>query len=154
MTTAADTASIPASLGLPPADQIGLVVRNLDDAMRLYEPLFGPFEVVEGTVTAAQYRGHTADCHLRCAFGRSGALEVELVEWVWGESPHRDFLDSGREGMQHIRFPVRNIGEWIEKAQQFGYQTVWYKQWSPEMTFAYMERPGDPTLIEFMQTVA
>jgi methylmalonyl-CoA/ethylmalonyl-CoA epimerase len=137
---------------LPPADQIGMVVRDLDTAMKLYDPLFGPFTIVEGTVEAADYRGQPADCHLKCAFGRSGELEVELVEWVSGHSPHREFIESGREGMQHIRFPVRNIDSWIEKAKTYGYQTIWYKQWSPEMTFAYLERPGDPTLIEFMQT--
>jgi methylmalonyl-CoA/ethylmalonyl-CoA epimerase len=144
----------PLRLDLPPADQIGLVVRNLEAAMALYEPLFGPFTTVEGPVEKAQYRGREEDCYLRCAFGHSGALEVELVEWVSGWSPHRDFIESGREGLQHIRFPVTDIEHRIEQAQALGYQVIWYKRWSEQMTFAYLERPGDPTLIEFMQQSA
>lgn len=140
-----------ARLGLPSADQIGLVVRDLERALALYQPLFGPFQIVEGTVTGARYRDGVADCHLKCAFGRSGALEVELVEWVSGHSPHREFIESGREGLQHIRFPVADIEAWIAAAARFGYRPIWSKVWSPEMTFAYLERAGDPTLIEFVQ---
>jgi methylmalonyl-CoA/ethylmalonyl-CoA epimerase len=146
-----ETSNPATMLGLPPADQIGLVVRDLATAMAQYEPLFGPFTVVEGTVAAATYRGAPADCHLKCAFGRSGNLEVELVEWVWGHSPHREFIESGREGLQHIRFPVTDIDHWIEKAAAFGYQPIWSKVWSEDLTFAYLERSGDPTLIEFVQ---
>ena len=35
------------SLGLPPADQICLVVRDLQAAVALFEPLFGPFTVLD-----------------------------------------------------------------------------------------------------------
>ena len=38
-----------------------------------------------------------------------------------------------------------------EKLRPLGYQTIWYKHWSADTKFAYLERPGDPTLIEFLQ---
>lgn len=148
------TAELPAQLNLPPADQIGLVVKNLDAAMALYGPLFGPFTVVDGSVEGANYRGHTADCHLKCAFGRSGELEVELVEWVSGYSPHRESLERGREGLQHIRFPVTDIDGWIARAAEFGYRPIWHKRWSPQLTFCYLERADDPVLIEFVEMSA
>lgn len=144
---------LPTQLDLPPADQIGLVVKNLEQAMAMYGPLFGPFTVQEGPVQAADYRGRPEDCHLRCAFGRSGALEVELVEWVSGHSPHRESLERGREGLQHIRFPVIGIEDWIAKAAAFGYRPIWQKRWSPTFTFCYLEREGDPVLIEFVETL-
>ena len=31
------------ALNLPPIDQIGFVVKDLSQAMKAYEPLFGPF---------------------------------------------------------------------------------------------------------------
>jgi catechol 2,3-dioxygenase-like lactoylglutathione lyase family enzyme len=138
-------------LGLPPADQIGFVVRNLDAAMAMYDPLFGPFSTMDGSVKAVTYRGRTEDAGLKIAFGRSGDLEIELIEWVSGHSPHREFIERGREGMHHLRFRVDDADHWIEKVKSAGYEAIWYKRYSADTTFAYLERPGDPTLIEFLQ---
>jgi hypothetical protein len=32
-----------------------------------------------------------------------------------------------------------------------GYRPIWYKALTPEIVFAYLEREGDPLLIEFLQ---
>ncbi len=140
-----------AHLGLPPADQIGFVVRDLDASMKMYDPLFGPFSTMDGSVKAVTYRGGLADVTLKIAFGRSGDLEIELIEWVAGYSPHREFIERGREGMHHLRFRVEDADAWIEKLKAAGSEPIWYKQYCADTTFAYLERPGDPTLIEFLQ---
>ncbi len=136
---------------LPPCDQIGFVVRDLQAAMAMYAPLFGPFTTMDGSVEQATYRGRLADAGLQIAFGRSGKLEIELIEWTGGESPHREFIEAGREGMHHIRFRVEDTDHWVERLRPLGYEAVWYKRWSADTVFAYLERPGDPTLIEFLQ---
>jgi catechol 2,3-dioxygenase-like lactoylglutathione lyase family enzyme len=141
----------PGLLGLPPCDQVGFVVRDLERAMAMYAPLFGPFQTMDGSVQQATYRGRLADAGLRIAFGRSGELEIELIEWTGGESPHREFIESGREGMHHIRFRVADTDYWVERLRPLGYEPVWYKRWSSDTVFAYLEREGDPTLIEFLQ---
>lgn len=82
-------------LGLPPCDQVGFVVRDLQAAMAMYAPLFGPFSTMDGSVKQATYRGRLADAGLQIAFGRSGNLEIELIEWTGGESPHREFIEAG-----------------------------------------------------------
>ena len=56
-------------VGLPRVAQIGYVVRDLEAAIRLYDPLFGPFKTMNGSVEQARYRGKLADCHLELAFG-------------------------------------------------------------------------------------
>ena len=43
------------------------------------------------------------------AFGRSGPLEIELIQPVSGEGPHQEFLDAGNEGMHHVRFRVDDL---------------------------------------------
>ena len=40
---------------------------------------------------------------------------------------------------------------WIEKVATVGYQPIWYKEYSADTVFAYLEREGDPLLIEFLQ---
>jgi len=138
-------------LGLPPIDQVGFVVRSVDEAERRYGALFGPFTRMDGSVQAATYRGREADAQLEILFGHSGELEMEFIEWRGGESPHREFIEQGREGMHHIRYRVEDADAWIEKVAAVGYRPIWYKQYSPEIVFAYLEREGDPLLIEFLQ---
>ena len=139
------------ALGLPPIDHIGFVVRDLDAAMARYAPLFGPFQRIDGSVKACQFRGRVADVELDIAFGRSGTLEIELIQWLGGESPHAEFTLQGHEGMHHLRFRVADADAWIAKVRPAGYAPIWYKRYSPDITFAYLERPGDPLLIEFLQ---
>ena len=143
-----------AELGLPPIDQVGFVVRSLDEAKERYGALFGPFQEMDGSVQAADYRGNVADAQLAIAFGRSGELEMEFIEWQGGESPHREFIEAGREGMHHLRYRVEDTDAWIEKLAPLGYQPIWYKQFSADTVFAYLEREGDPLLIEFLQMPA
>jgi len=139
------------SLGLPPVDQVGFVVKSLDEAERQYGALFGPFSRMDGSVQAATYRGKLADAKLELMFGRSGDLEIEFIEWQGGESPHREFIEAGREGMHHLRYRVDDADAWIERIARTGYAPIWYKQFSEDIVFAYLEREGDPLLIEFLQ---
>jgi len=138
-------------MGLPRVAQIGYVVRDLEAAIRLYDPLFGPFKTMDGSVQAARYRGRLADCRLELAFGWSGDVEIELIQWVSGDCPHREFIEKGREGMHHLHFRVEDCDGWVEKLRPLGYDAIWTKHWSADTKFAYLERAGDPTLIEFLQ---
>ena len=104
-----------------------------------------------GSVQEATYRGRLADCKLDIAFGWSGDVEIELIQWVSGDCPHREFIEKGREGMHHLHFRVEDCDGWIRRLEPLGYQTIWYKRWSEDTTFAYLERANDPTLIEFLQ---
>ncbi|MDG2304131.1 MAG: VOC family protein [Candidatus Binatia bacterium] len=140
-----------ASLGLPPVDQVGFVVKSLAEARERYEALFGPFTEIDGSVQEAEYRGRIADVKLAILFGRSGDLEIEFIEWQDGESPHREFIDTGREGMHHLRYRVDDVESWIAKLGTVGYRAIWYKKLSPEIAFSYLEREGDALLIELLQ---
>lgn len=144
----------PEGLGLPPIDQIGFVVRSLDEARARYGALFGPWSEMDGSVQAASYRGREADVKLALLFGHSGELEIEFIEWQGGDSPHREFIEQGREGMHHLRYRVDDADAWIERLAGEGFQPIWYKQYSPEITFAYLERAGDPLLVELLQMPA
>ena len=41
--------------------------------------------------------------------------------------------------------------ELTAKLADLGYKPIWYKQFSEDTVFAYLEREGDPLLIEFLQ---
>ena len=138
-------------LNLPQLDQIGFVVKNLEDAIKTYDSMFGPFSIMEPGEIEFEYRGKAEKSELRLAFGTSGDVEIELIEWVSGGTPHKEFLDAGNEGMQHIRFIVENLEQKVEEAETLGYQSIWYKRFAPGLAAAYLERAGDPLLIEFFE---
>lgn len=149
---AAQTQQLATTLGLPAPDQIGFVVKDLDKAIALYDPLFGPFHKVDHGEQAASYRGGPrTDYALKFAFGRIGELEIELIEWVSGDTPHRDFLEQGHEGMHHIRFRVDHVDFWQDKLASVGFETVWFDRLSPEIAYAYLERKGDPLVLELLE---
>jgi hypothetical protein len=85
-------------LDLPDLNQVGFVVRNMDQALALYEPLFGPFSCMEPGPMIYDYRGVQEECAMRLAFVKSGDVKIELIEWVSGGCPYKEFLDAGREG--------------------------------------------------------
>jgi methylmalonyl-CoA/ethylmalonyl-CoA epimerase len=139
-------------LELPPARQVGFVVPDLEAALALYEPLFGAFQRMDTNVEAATYRGEERDCRLKMATAKSGELEIELIEFVDGESPHREFLDRGGNGMHHLCFRVGNdLDKTIGQAKVLGYECIWYKRLNEWVAFAYLERKDDPLVIELLQ---
>jgi len=123
---------------LPPPDQIGYVVRDLDLAMSVHEPMFGPFTTMDVTLEGPIYRGHPCDCSLRIGYGHAGPMEIELIQPTSGESPHADFLSAGREGIHHLRFRVDDFGAHLAAAAKLGYRPIW--QHSMDVAdFAYLE---------------
>ena len=141
------------TIGLPPLEQVGYVFRDLAAAVRLYQPLFGPFTYLDTVVEGAIYRGKPADVSMKLAFGKSGDVEIELIQIISGASPHQEFIDLGREGMHHLRFRADDCDRWISKLAPLGYESIWYKAW-PELgncKCSYLERPGDPLIVELFE---
>lgn len=138
-------------LHLPDLDQVGFVVRDLPSALALYEPLFGPFTTMDPGPMTYDYRGVQEECSMRLAFGKSGDIEIELIEWVSGGCPHKEFLDAGREGMHHLRFIVEDLEQQVAAARAVGFTSIWSKRYREGLAVAYLERDGDPLLIEFFE---
>jgi catechol 2,3-dioxygenase-like lactoylglutathione lyase family enzyme len=138
-------------LNLPQMDQVGFVVRDLDEAVALYEPMFGPFSTMDVGPMTYNYRGAQEECDMRIAFGRSGDVEIELIQWLRGGCPHKEFIDAGREGMHHLRFRIDNLEEKVAEAEALGYRAVWGKRYSDDMAVAYLERDGDALWLELFE---
>ena len=138
-------------LNLPDLNQVGFVVRDLETALALYAPIFGPFSTMDPGPMTYNYRGREEECEMRLAFGSSGDVEIELIEWVSGGCPHKEFLDAGREGMHHLRFIVENLETTAAQAEAFGYQTIWSKRYGDGLAVAYLERDNDPLVLEFFE---
>ena len=138
-------------LDLPQVDQVGFVVCNLDQAVALYDPMFGPFRIMDVGPMTYTYRGREEECDLRIAFGKSGDVEIELIQWLRGECPHKESIDAGREGMHHLRFRIHDLDSKVAEAEALGFRAVWGKRYNDNMAVAYLERDGDPLWLELFE---
>ncbi len=137
--------------GLPAIDQIGFVVPDMDQALRDYEPLFGPFERIDSPLKQVWFRGKRCDVHLELAFGRSGDMEIEFIAVRSGDSPHSEFLAAGGNGVQHLRMRVDDHDVAAEKLAAMGYEAVWHHRIGDDIAFSYHQRNAETTMIELLQ---
>ena len=139
---------------LPPIDQVGYVVRNLDETTRRYAQLFGPFTFMDSPLTGVTFRGKPADVSLRIAYGSAGNLEMEFIEVLSGQSPHAEFLAAGREGIHHVRYRVADCDATIAALRDAGFAPIWYHDMG-FAKFAYLEHASrDGVLIELLEMSA
>jgi hypothetical protein len=91
-----------------PIRQIGVIVRDIDEAMRYWTELtgIGPFVVFRNLALEDdfQYRGKLSDPPIvDLAIGYSGAIQFELIQQL-NDAPSGflDYIAAGQEGMQHV----------------------------------------------------
>lgn len=133
--------------------QVGIVVRNIEAAMRHWVDVCGVgpwFYVDRLPVTGFTYAGARHDAvHISIALANSGDVQLELIQQRC-ETPsmYRDFLAAGHEGMQHWSSWPENYDEIYQRALTSGY-TVGQEGDSPRGRFVYFRSEGHPgTVIE------
>ncbi len=115
------------SIALPPVEQVGIVVRDLDKAIEFYSAAFGwgPFQIMESSLEGCLYRGKPSDCRIKTAFTQSGPMEIELIQVLEGETPHTEFLREKGEGLHHLRFRVDDLDATLAEYARKGIEPVW-----------------------------
>jgi len=104
--------------------QIGYVVRDIDTAMDNWvKHGVGPWFYVDRVQTDYfRYRGADSDMQMSVALANSGDVQLELIQ-PRNDAPsmYKDFLDSGREGMQHIAYWSNDFQALLDRALAAGY---------------------------------
>lgn len=126
---------------LPPIEQIGIVVKDVDKAVEYCSSTFGwgPFQVREVEMEGFTYRGKTGKCRLKMAFSRSGPIEIELIEVLEGETPHTEFLRQKGEGLHHLRFRVSDFDGMMAALAGDGIHSVFQQKFVDIASFAYLD---------------
>jgi len=111
---------------LPPPAQIGVVVKDLRKAIEYYLQTFGlgPFQTVEFAPAKHWLRGIPTPIRLNIGLCQWGPLQLELIEVVEGDIPHKWFLEGRGEGMQHLGFIVDNYDEWLGYLKDRGIEVL------------------------------
>jgi methylmalonyl-CoA/ethylmalonyl-CoA epimerase len=109
-------------LELHEVNQIGIVVKDMEKALSNYSELFGitfPRVVIPEWFNMT-YRGKPGNFRMKMALGMMGALQIELLETLEGETIYREFLEKRGEGLHHLGFDVTNMDERIAALQKRG----------------------------------
>lgn len=141
---------------LGPAHQLGIVVRDIEAAMRHWTEKngVGPFFYMEDLPTIEfQYKGESHPLHIRAALAYSGPMQIELIELI-GNTPsaYLDFLGDGHEGLHHIGYLSEDYDADLQRALDAG---MVIEQsgvvLSEDGRFAYFESDGHPgTVMELI----
>ena len=118
---------ITAKVDLPPVTQIGVVVRDLDQAMEYYSRTFGlgPFNpVFDFQPDKSWYMGKELPLHLRIGRAEWGPMDFELIQPMGGKSIHQDFLDTHGEGLHHLGIDVNNFDEVARMMGEAGFSPL------------------------------
>ena len=133
--------------------QIGIVVRDIEAAMQHWSEVcgVGPWFYAEKlAITEFSYRGQRQnDLHISVALANAGEVQLELIQQRCDTpSMYQDFLNAGREGMQHWSSWPADYDAKLKQALASGY-TIGQQGDSPRGRFVYLWNEGHPgTVIE------
>ncbi len=122
-------------------DHIGVVVRDLDQAIKYYRSLgFAAFSAnPSAVVTDRKVYGKPANIKLKGAETQLGAIQFEMLQPVEGESVQKEFLAKRGEGINHIGFVVEDLDQEVAKLEARGFPVVSSGKIPPRGAFAYVD---------------
>ncbi len=134
--------------------QNGYVVRDIEAAMDHWVRVMGvgPWFYLERVqIDWFRYRGSPQNLEMSIGLANSGDLQIELIQQR-NDAPsmYRDFLESGREGLQHIAYWSEDYRALYDCALDLGYRLGHEGQIGGEQgRFAYFDTEAElGTVIE------
>ena len=121
-----DTSTIK-QLDLPAMGQLGIVVKDIHQAIGYYSPMLNirPWYRAKIVQSEIHYGGKPIDLELDIAVGYSGSLQFELIQVIRGDTNiYTDLLNTRSQGIHHIGFVVSRISERIAAFQQSGLHPI------------------------------
>lgn len=96
-------------------EHLGIAVKNLDEAAKMYEQLLGK----------PSYKTEKVESEgVTTMFFQLGESKIELLEASDPNSPIAKFIDKKGEGIHHIAYAVENIEEEIKRLTGEGFNLI------------------------------
>ena len=92
-------------------DHIGVVVKSIEDSLKLYTELLGIKPLCEEVI---EERG------LRVCLLQVGETKIELLQPTRDDSEISKYLEKKGEGLHHVAYSVTGLSELIKKADDLG----------------------------------
>jgi methylmalonyl-CoA/ethylmalonyl-CoA epimerase len=140
-------------LALNEVNQIGIVVRDVEKAMKNYADFFGITfpKVFFPDYFNKMYRGQPSDFSMKIALGMMGNLQIELIEVLRGKTIYEEFLERNGEGLHHLGFVVKDMDKRVETLRDLGIGVLMSGE-RVGAKFAYMDtEPIVGVIFEFIE---
>jgi len=137
----AEAAGQSAGFAMPGVDQVGIVVRNLDQAIEMYSSIWGigPWDVQNVEFGDVTVRGKPASLKARIGFAQLGPVQIELIQPLEGRSIYDEHLETKGEGLHHLGFLVPDMEERVAEMERRGVAVLQSGRMGRKSGFAYMD---------------
>ncbi|HVJ95942.1 MAG TPA: VOC family protein [Acidimicrobiia bacterium] len=121
--------------------QQAYVVDDIGAAQAAMQSTLGcsAFATLPATELDYEFRGGTISCAMELAFGRSGNVQIELLQPVRGEGLHVEFLATNGPGAHHLGFLVDDLDAVVAET---AYERVMGAQFG-SLSFCYLDTFAD-----------
>lgn len=102
-------------MGVKHIEHIGIAVKNLDQAVSLYEMILG---------TKCYKQEFVPEQKVKTAFFKVGTTKIELLESTDPDGPVGKFVAKKGEGIHHIAFSVEDIDGQLRYYEQEGVELI------------------------------
>jgi 4-hydroxyphenylpyruvate dioxygenase-like putative hemolysin len=136
-------------------DQLGFVYKDIEKQAKIMEEVYGipKFSVMELKDLDIKYRGKETKISQKIAMSRLFNVQIELIQQIKGDCIYQEFLDAGKEGLQHFSFFIDDLDFYINAFQKAGFEIIHYGQIGKQR-FAYFDTEETfGFLLEFQETV-
>lgn len=130
-------------LGMPKVGQVGIVVKDMDEAIEYFDKVLGlgPWAVLEGEPAWCMENGCEVSVKGKIAMAQAGSVQLELIQILEGRSMYKDTLGEG-EGLHHLGFFVRDFDERMRAAEEAGIPVLQHallKKLGLTIEYAYLD---------------
>lgn len=109
--------------------QLGYVYKDIEKQAKIIEDMYDlpKFQFwnggkpVSGTV---KYRGKDSEISVKVAQNRLFNIDIELIQWIAGESAYKEFLDQGKEGLHHIQIRSDDVRSTLDILKKKGVEVL------------------------------
>jgi len=147
-------------IGSDTLTQVGFIVRDIEVTKKKFAEFFGvdaPANIDGGKyeITGTTVMGEPApdaNC-LMAFFNLNNNVQIELIQPNGIKSTWQDYLDEHGEGIHHIAFNVKNMGDKIDTCKKNGMKCVQQGKYGDGGgEYAYMDASSDlKCMIELLE---
>ena len=119
----------PAKFKVRDINQVAIAVRDIEETVENYWRILGigPWEIRDWEypiVYDRTYKGKPAWAREKLAHAFIGNVDLELVQYIDGESTYKDWINEHGEGLHHLRFFVDDVDKAAETFNELGFSSL------------------------------
>lgn len=127
---------------------VGVVVEDVEEAARKLEELIGigPFKILEPQYRDLTYQGKPGRYKIKIGLAKAGAIDIELVQILYGETLYDSFIQRNGYGLHHLGIRTDNIEQSVKEMEAKGFRVVQSGN-RPGVKWAYLSTKEETGLV-------